>query len=295
MVDVLVERGIEVVAGTRAAQPASVTQSAILDLRFPYEIFKTVEQLRPDAVVALAYMRTDASKANPQMAMETNVVGINALFDACAALNVALVVYASSINVYGVQADFGEIPISEDMYARPRTLYGWTKLLNEAQAEHYNANSNTRYIGLRFSGIHGHGKRGAFDPFDRIVAAANQVQEITLPWSAELEFSFLHVDDAARIVLEIVTAKQTRWAVYNAGGATVTIGELADAARRMSGLRVHGSEPGDPILAVSRLDNTRLTTEFGITADSACDWLQRELAAFPRGGGDEGPAAYAIE
>src|SRR5207244_9108941 len=109
VVDVLVERGIDVVAGTRAAaQPVSAHQSVALDLRFPYETFKTLERLRPDAVVALAYMRTDASNANPQMAMETNVVGINGLFDACAALQVPLVVYASSINVYGLQSDFGD-------------------------------------------------------------------------------------------------------------------------------------------------------------------------------------------
>ena len=276
VVDELVGRGLDVVAGAR--QPLAGRRSVSLDLRFPFDTFKTLQQLRPDGVVALAYMRTDASKANPQMALETNAVGTNALFDACATLEVPVVVYASTINVYGLQTDFGDSYVTEEMHGRPRTLYGWMKQLNEAFAEHYNATSRTRFIGVRFSGIHGDGKRGAFDPFDRIVSAAGHAGEVTLPWSAGLEFSFLHVDDGARMVAELVTADRTRWSIYNSGGDVVTLGTLAAFAEKFTGLRVQCTEPGGEILAVSRVDNSRVTTEFPIRLASATDWFKRELA-----------------
>ncbi len=274
----LARRGIDVVAGARGALADNSHPSVVLDLRFPFDIFKTLATVQPDAVVALAYVRTDASKANPQMALECDVVGMNALFEASATLRVPVVVYASSINVYGLQADFGDVSITEDMHGRPRTLYGWMKLLNEVQAEHYNAGSGTRYIGVRFSGIHGHGKRGGFDPFDRIVsAAADRADAVTLPWSSHLEISFVHVDDAARMVAELVIAPTTGWSIYNSGGDVFTLGGLAAAARELTGVQVQCTEPGGEILAVSRIDNARLTREFGIALTPATEWLTREV------------------
>ena len=278
VVQELASRGIDVVAGARGRITDNSHPQVVLDLRFPFDIFKTLATVQPDAVVVLAYVRTDASKANPQMALQSNVVGINALFDSSAVLRIPVVVYASSINVYGLQADFGDVYVTEDMHGRPRTLYGWTKLLNEVQAEHYNASSGTRYIGVRFSGIHGHGKRGGFDPFDRIVSAAGDRSDtVTVPWSSNLEISFVHVVDAARMVAELVTAPTTRWSIYNSGGDVFTLGSLAAAARELTGVKVQCTEPGGEILAVSRVDNARLTREFGITVTPATEWLTREL------------------
>jgi nucleoside-diphosphate-sugar epimerase len=267
-------RGMDTVAGARSSIDGQ--QSVLMDLRFPYETLKALQRVRPDAVVALAYMLADAAKVNPQMALDTNVLGSNALFDACATLEIPMVVYASSINVYGVQADFGDRYVTEEDHGRPRTLYGWMKQLNEAFAEHYNATSRTKFVGLRFSGIHGNGKRG-FDPFDRIVRAAGRADEVTLPWSSTLEFSFLHVDDAARMVAELVVAGRTQKSIYNSGGDVVTIGRLAAEAEELAGLSVRCIEPGGEILAVSRVDNTRLRTEFGITLASTREWLARAL------------------
>jgi hypothetical protein len=36
-------------------------------------------------------------------------------------------------------------------------------------------------------------------------------------------------------------------------------------------------EPGAEVLAVSRLDNSRLTAEFGIAPGTVREWMQREL------------------
>ena len=278
VVEELAGHGIDVVAGIRGPVADTSGRSVILDLRFPFDLFKTLATVRPDAVVALAYVRTDAAKANPQMALESDVVGMNALFEASATLRIPVVVYASSINVYGLQADFGDMYITEDMHGEPRTLYGWMKRLNEVQADHYNASSDTRYIGVRFSGIHGDGKRGGFDPFDRIVTAAiDRADAVTLPWSSNLEISFVHVDDAARIVAELVIAPTTRSSIYNSGGDVFTLGSLAAAARELTGVKVQCTEPGGEILAVSRVDNARLTREFDITLTPATEWLTREV------------------
>jgi nucleoside-diphosphate-sugar epimerase len=272
----LAGRGFEVIAAARTRIEGY--QSVQMDLRFPFENFKILEQIRPDAVVALAYMRTDAANANPQMALVTDIAGMNALFDACSTLGVPRVVYASSINVYGIQADFGDSYVTEATHGRPRTLYGWMKQLNEAFAEHYNATSRTQFVGVRFSGIHGDGKRGGFDPFDRVVYAAGHRDAATLPWSSALEISFRHVKDSARMIGELVAAPATKWSIYNSGGDVLTMAALARLAQELAGIKVTCTEPGGEILAVSRVDSSRLHNEFAIREPTIGEWLQREIA-----------------
>jgi nucleoside-diphosphate-sugar epimerase len=275
----LLARNVNVVAAARSpVLDYPDVPSVTMDLRFPFDTFKTLERNRPDGVIALAYTRTDAARKNPQLAMETNVTGTNALFDACATLGIPVVVYSSSINVYGLQSDFGNVSITEDMHGRPRTLYGWTKQLNEALAEHYNASSGTRFVGIRYSGIHGQGKPSGFNPFDRIVDAASIPTSVTLPWSASLEISFLHVRDAARMAADLVMAGTTSSSIYNSGGEVLTLGKIGATATELSGATVQYTEPGEEILAVSRVDNSRLTTEFAFRLGTAKEWFVRDLA-----------------
>jgi nucleoside-diphosphate-sugar epimerase len=81
--------------------------------------------------------------------------------------------------------------------------------------------------------------------------------------------SFLHVDDAARIVADLVAAGRTQKSIYNSGGDVVTLGCFAAEAEELASLSVRCVEPGGEILAVSRVGNARLRTEFGITLASA--------------------------
>ena len=48
-----------------------------------------------------------------------------------------IVVYASSAAVLGPAGDYSELPVPDDVYHKPRTLYGIYKLCNEGCARIY--------------------------------------------------------------------------------------------------------------------------------------------------------------
>jgi nucleoside-diphosphate-sugar epimerase len=268
--------GFDVVPTSRPG--GSAMKSAItLDIRNRSEIFATIQRLHPRAVICVAYVMTDALNRDPQIGLEANVLGINSIFEACATSEVPMVIYASSINVYGAQSDFGGGYVTEAMQGRPRTLYGWTKQLNEAQADYYAQRSKTTFVGIRYSGFHGRGRPPGFNPFDQIVGAARSAKDVSLPWSANLEISLLHVDDGARMVGAILSAGDAKHPVYNSGGDAITLGDLGELAHEVAGIKVTFTEPGQQINAVSRVDYSRLHDEFGIELGSPRDWLRREI------------------
>jgi nucleoside-diphosphate-sugar epimerase len=269
--------GVEAIGTARDPAEGDGDGMLRLDIRFPYHVLRTIERVRPTAVVCLAYVRTSGLAADPQMGLETDVMGINAVFDACVAIGVPLVVYASSINVYGRQSDFGSRYVTESVHGLPDSLYGWVKQLNEALANHYTETTTTQFVGLRFSGIHGWGRPDGFNPYDQIVNAAREGTSLSLPWSGALEVSFVHVKDAACSIASIVSAGRAEWPVYNCAARAVTMESLGDIAEAVCGTHVSFTDPGQSILAVSRVDSSRLIAEFGVSLESAEVWLNREL------------------
>jgi nucleoside-diphosphate-sugar epimerase len=267
--------GVEVIAADIQSSPGLVNR--VVDLRFPEQSFRLVHEVRPDAVVNLAYLLMEASVAQPHSAIQLNILGVNGLFDACVALGVPRVIYGSSVIVYGDQKDYGDVLIAEDTECRPRSLSGWMKRFNEAMAEHYNAIAASRFIGVRISSIHGRGKRGTFAPMDMILDAIGRTENLTLPWSSDYEMSFIHIDDVAEVFLHLVLAEAPKWTIYNTGGNTLTMGELAAIGAKVTGISIECAYPGVDLLQVSRVSDERLRSEFPIERLTPEEWMLQEV------------------
>jgi nucleoside-diphosphate-sugar epimerase len=250
-----------------------------LDLSAPDDTFALLHRLGPDVVIELAYLLTSASMAAPQRAVRVNVLGVNGLFDASTRLGVNRVIFASSNAVYGDQSDYGEGYVDEAALPRPRTLYGHMKQFNESMAQHYDRVSDTRFASLRLSSLHGRGKGGLFAPVDMVVRGAKEGQPVTLPWSKGHEFSFLHVDDAARAFAELAVGPEPQHTAYDSGGERLTMGELAEIAAPICGIEIGFDEPGLHIDHVSRMKGERLANEYGFERRSAASWLEEETNA----------------
>jgi len=247
------------------------------DMRFPYQTLALMQQIRPDVVISLGYVLTVELYANVQNAVHANVLGVNGVFDAAAAVGVPRVVFASSNPVYGAQSDFGDAEITEDSPRHPRVLYALMKQFNEDMATFYNQSSATTIVTVILSSLHGRNKGGIFNPLDMLVTAAGTTRNFTLPWSATHEFSFLHVDEAAQIFVELALAPQLQWTTYNSGGERLTMAELAAVAAPLCGLTVGFDEPGRHLAHCSRLNSDRLRSELPISRRSVEDWIRIEL------------------
>lgn len=93
------------------------------------------------------------SITNPDVYMESNVIGFYNILEACRKYPVEHLVYASSSSVYGTNK---KIPYStDDKVDNPVSLYAATKKSNELMAHAYSKLYNIPSTGLRFFTVYG--------------------------------------------------------------------------------------------------------------------------------------------
>ncbi|WP_042221726.1 GDP-mannose 4,6-dehydratase [Oceanobacillus manasiensis] len=139
-----------------------------LDLLRPYEQFTFIEgdiadkesimnlfaTHNPDIVVNLAAQAgVRYSIENPDVYMQSNVIGFYNILEACRQHPVDHLVYASSSSVYGANK---KVPFEEtDFVDNPVSLYASTKKSNELMAHTYSHLYNIPATGLRFFTVYG--------------------------------------------------------------------------------------------------------------------------------------------
>lgn len=109
---------------------------------------------RPEVVVNLAAQAgVRYSITNPDVYIESNIIGFYNILEACRSYPVEHLVYASSSSVYGSNK---KVPYStDDKVDNPVSLYAATKKSNELFAHAYSKLYNIPSTGLRFFTVYG--------------------------------------------------------------------------------------------------------------------------------------------
>lgn len=160
----------------------------------------------------------------------------------------ASVIYPSSAAVYGT---VDQQAIAETTPAAPASPYGVHKLMAEqlclAAARHFAVRTTV----IRYFSVYGPGlrKQLLWDLANRLTAHPS---ELCLNGTGQETRDFLHVDDAARIVVLVAEQGATAPAVINGGtGHAVSVRAVAELIARLYGgrtaIRFNGAtRPGDP-------------------------------------------------
>lgn len=124
----------------------SIADRDLIDSLFEREGFDVVVNLAAQAGVRY-------SITNPDVYIESNVIGFYNILEACRRHPVEHLVYASSSSVYGSNK---KVPYStEDKVDNPVSLYAATKKSNELFAHAYSKLYNIPTTGLRFFTVYG--------------------------------------------------------------------------------------------------------------------------------------------
>ena len=139
---------------TVASKPESnwmLVRGSIADKELLNSVF---EEYRPNVVVNLAAQAgVRYSITNPDVYIESNIIGFYNILEACRNYPVEHLVYASSSSVYGSNK---KIPYStDDKVDNPVSLYAATKKSNELLAHSYSKLYNIPSTGLRFFTVYG--------------------------------------------------------------------------------------------------------------------------------------------
>jgi UDP-glucuronate 4-epimerase len=117
-------------------------------------IMKTFEEYKPNVVVNLAAQAgVRYSIENPDVYIQSNIIGFYNILEACRFNPVDHLVYASSSSVYGANK---KVPFEEtDFVDTPVSLYASTKKSNELMAYTYSHLYKIPATGLRFFTVYG--------------------------------------------------------------------------------------------------------------------------------------------
>ncbi len=117
-------------------------------------ITSTFEEYKPNVVVNLAAQAgVRYSIENPDVYIQSNVIGFYNILEACRHNPVEHLIYASSSSVYGANK---KVPFEEtDFVDNPVSLYASTKKSNELMAHTYSHLYNIPATGLRFFTVYG--------------------------------------------------------------------------------------------------------------------------------------------
>jgi len=133
-------------------------------------------------------------------------------------------VYASSASVYGPT----EGMVDENFDCKPASPYGETKLMAERECIKACEESGLNVTILRLGTVYGYSIGMRFDTVvDRFTYLACIGMPLTVWVGAEdAKRPYLHVKDAVRGLLFVVTDKRTKGKVYNVVGQNASLGEI---------------------------------------------------------------------
>ena len=197
----------------------SIADKALVD--------KLFEEYKFDIVVNLAAQAgVRYSIENPDVYIESNIIGFYNILEACRHHPVEHLVYASSSSVYGGNK---KVPFSvDDRVDNPVSLYAATKKSNELMAHCYSKLYDIPSTGLRFFTVYGPAGRPdmAYFGFTNKLLAGKTIQIYNY---GNCRRDFTYVDDIVEGIVRVMNGAPARrvgedglpippYAVYNIGG-----------------------------------------------------------------------------
>lgn len=233
------------------------------------ELNRIFEEHKADVVINLAAQAgVRYSIENPQVYIDSNVIGFFNVLEACRNNPVKHLVYASSSSVYG---NSDKVPFSvDDRVDNPISLYAATKKSNELMAYTYSHLFGIPATGLRFFTVYGPAGRPdmAYFSFTKKILAGEPIKLFNY---GELERDFTYVDDIVEGIMNIIPTvpeerNGARAKVYNIGNnKPVALKEFVAAIEEAIGVKAKieylPMQPGDVYRTYA--DISELEKDFG--------------------------------
>ena len=211
-------------------------------------------------VVHLAALQVPFVRANPPLGMRVNVAGTVNVLDAVSRRldRIPCVAYASSAAVYGPG---DPSPAPESGGVAPATLYGVSKLADEAMARVYAADRGLPSVGLRPYVVYGPGRdQGMTSGPSMAMLAATRGEPYAIGFAGRAQYDY--APDVARAFVTAASGGREGAAVYNTPGVAASVEEVVAAIRAV----VPGAEitwGGEPLPFPAELEATGFDRDIG--------------------------------
>ena len=236
------------------------------------------------------------SMENPEAYVDSNLVGFGNILEACRAVDIEHLVYASSSSVYGANT---KLPYSEkDNVDHPISLYAASKKANELMAHTYSHLYRIPTTGLRFFTVYGPWGRPdmALFRFTRGILAGEPIPVYN---RGQMVRDFTYIDDIVEGLARVIgrparpnaqwsgdapdpSTSRAPYRIYNIGNSRpVELMQYIETLERCLGKKAKieflPMQPGD--VRATSADVTALETEFnyrpGVTIEQGIERFVR--------------------
>jgi nucleoside-diphosphate-sugar epimerase len=140
--------------------------------------------------------------ASDETVLHNNVIGTYHVFASAVEKNVPLVIYASSLSIYGLAWSTGTspdyVPVDEKHPLRHFESYALSKEVNERSADMWANRSETAFVGLRFPHTH------TEEVFAEMAQKMREGDEEILEQGAKIFWAYLDLRDAVQGILTVI-------------------------------------------------------------------------------------------
>ena len=219
---------------------------------------------RIDGIVHLAAVLPTAAQREPLLATKVNIQGSVNLTEMARQFEVRRFIFGSSLSVYGTCP--AEQVVTEMDRAAPEDLYGAAKLYVEQLGEAYRHTHGLECVSLRIGRVVGPGAQSSTSAWrSEIFECLEKASpaEIEIPYADSERILVVHVEDVAKMFLQLLKAPRLAHGLYNAPCESVIVGELKSEIERLNPrlrVKLEGrAVVGNP----RRVDWSRFAREFG--------------------------------
>jgi UDP-glucose 4-epimerase len=239
-----------------------------------------------DAIVHLAAIRSQDTKARPKDAHDINVGTTYDLLALATRHGTERFVFGSTNTMYGPYQDPDTGVYREDQpwVCRGITMYAATKLAGEAYLEAFTSLGGPAYLALRIGPIYGPrvspGSNGAMTL--NILQALDRGDRPTVTWAKDAVHSFVYVDDVARAIIGSLTAEKTGLA-FNVVGEPVTTERLCTRVIELYGHDPSSIDWKEERTRYQRVSQERMKDVLGFVPETTLDQGLQALIDWHRG------------
>jgi len=261
-----------------------------LNLEDKAGLFKLFKEQKIDRVINLAAQAgVRYSLTNPDVYIQSNIVGFGNILEACRHYEVQHLTYASSSSIYGLNT---EMPFSTRQNVdHPVSVYAASKKSNELMAHTYSHLFCLATTGLRFFTVYGPWGRPdmALFLFTKAIIEGKPIQVFNY---GEMRRDFTYVGDIVEGVLKVldnppkpnlnwtlesgdVSKSKAPYAIYNIGNSNPVrlmdfIKEIEDCLGLKANLNLLPLQPGD--VPATYADTTPLEEELGYKPNTSLSY-----------------------
>jgi UDP-glucose 4-epimerase len=221
------ERGDRVVY-RKAGTDAPIVELYVGDIRDAAACAAAARET--DVVVHLAANTgVQLSMQQPRLDMESNVVGVFNVLEACREHGVKKFIFASSGAVVGET----DPPIREDKVARPISPYGASKLAGEAYCLAYSRSFGIDGVALRFGNVYGPLSKNKTSVVAKYIKNAIDGRPLEIYGDGQQTRDFIYIDDLVNAILLAARSNASGEVFQIATHRETTVSEVALEIKRL--------------------------------------------------------------